>query len=259
MLRVLKLLPRAAVLLAGAMLLATPPPAQASFQVRVYDDGVLQGGITAIGSGNNLVFFGTTTHFSLTNGSGLSNNPGSPGGSNLALNNTSQVSTTFGATGGTHTIRIELTQDGWLAPTSNPLALSSSGGGSISNVSPGTTSVTSHYQGFLDNTNTLFGQPGAGSTPLQTASATQTGVGTSSLVFSPATAMNNVPGGTPFSMTEVLDFVFTLSAGSGQSTANVSASTAAIATPAPAGVVLALTGVPFLGVGAWFRRRRLTA
>jgi hypothetical protein len=75
-------------------------------------------------------------------------------------------------------------------------------------------------------------------------------------VFTPGTATNNlVPGGAPFSITEVLTFTFTLDAGSGQTSANVSASTVATA-PAPAGLVLALTGVPVLGIGSWLRRRR---
>src|SRR5947207_1637667 len=72
-------------LLAGVAMLATPPPARASFAVNVYDDGVLQSGITVFASGNQLVFFGSTTHFDITNGSGLSNNPGSPTTSNLSL------------------------------------------------------------------------------------------------------------------------------------------------------------------------------
>jgi len=118
--------------------------------------------------------------------------------------------------------------------------------------------VASTYQGFLDNTNTPFGQPVAGSTPLQSASATRTSPGTSPLVYTPGTSTNLVPGGTPFSMTEVLSYTFTLAAGSGQASANTSASTTAnpVATPAPAGVVLALAGLPILGMGAWLRRRR---
>jgi hypothetical protein len=220
----------------------------------------LQGGISVFVSGNSLVFFGSTTHFAITNGSGLSNNPGTQGGSNLDLSNNSQVNTTFGAAGGTHSIRIELSQDGWLAPTGSPLSLSSSAGGSFAYIQgtnlAASQSVLATYQGFLDNTNTLFGQPGAGSTPIQTASASRTSVGTTPLVFAPPTSVNvTTPGGTPFSMTDVLTLTFSLDAGSGQASANVSASTTA-AVPAPAGIVLALTGVPFLGIGTWLRRRR---
>jgi len=246
--------------LAAAALLWAPTPAQAAYAVNVYDDGVLQGGITTFVSGNSLVFFGSTTHFSISNGSGLSNNPGTSGGSTLSLSSNQQINTTFGAAGGSHTIRIEISQDGWTSPTGTPLTLSSSAGGSFDYVAgtnpTATQSVLSTYQGFLDNTNALFGQPGAGSTPIQTASASSNSPGTTPLVFSPGTSTNNtVPGGTPFSMTDVLTFNFTLGAGSGQATANVSASTVA-SVPAPAGVVLALVSAPFLGIGAWLRRRR---
>jgi len=246
---------------AAAALLGSSSRSEAAFQVNVYDDGVLQSGITAfvLPGGNSLIFGGSTTHFSITNGSGLSNNTGTQGGSNLDLSNSSQINTTFGGTGGTHTIRIEITQDGWVAPVGTPLTLTSSAGGSfayLAGTNPNAVqSVSTTYQGFLDNTNTLFGQPAAGSTPIQTASASLGSAGTAPLVFSPGVSGNNlVPGGTPFSMTDVLTFTFTLSAGSGQTSANVSASTVA-SVPAPAGVVLALTALPVLGVGGWIRRR----
>jgi len=259
MIRFQKYLPLIA-LLATAFLLGTPTKARAGYSVRVYDDGVLQGGINVFTAGNQLVFFGTTTHFSISNGSGLSNNPGTQGGSNLSLSNNEQISTTFGSTGGQHTIRIELSQDNWLAPTGTPLNLSSSAGGSTGYVTgtnlSATQTISASYQGFLDNTNALFGQPGVGATPIQNASSTQNSAGSSPLVFAPPVSSNGlVPGGTPFSITDVLTFNFKMDAGSGQATANVSGSTVA-SVPAPAGIVLALTGLPFLGIGAWLRRRR---
>jgi len=248
-----------AALLVAAVTLVSPYQARASFQVRVFDDGVLQGGVGVLQVGNSLVFTGATTHFSITNGSGLSNNPGTQGGSNLDLSSNEQIATTFGTAGGTHTIRIELSQDGWLAPVGSPLVLSSSAGGSFANLGlPGTNqSVSATYQGFLDNTNTLFGQPGAGSTPIQSASASLSGAGTAPLTFGPNNPSVNplVPGGTPFSLTDVLTFTFTVDPGSGQTTANVSASTVA-SVPAPAGAMLVMAGLPILGIGAWARRRQ---
>jgi len=271
-----KFLPVVALLVVAA-LFGAPPQAQAAYSVRVFDDGNLVAtvatpvnpgdpgtagnpGVYFIAVGNSLIFGGSTPHFDLTSGSGTSNNPGTLGGSNLALSSNEQIATTFGATGGTHTIRIELSQTGWTSPTGTPLTLSSSAGGSfdyLTGTNPlATQSVAATYQGFLDNTNTLFGLPGAGSTPIQNANASRTTVGTSPLVFSPGTSVNTtVPGGTPFSITDVLTFTFTLSAGSGQTTANVSASTVA-SVPAPAGLVLALSGLPVLGIGTWLRRRR---
>jgi len=254
-----RFLPLVAVLI-GTVAFGSPNQAQAAYSVRVFDDGVLQGGITVVTAANSLVFFGSTTHFSITNGSGLSNNPGAQNGSNLDLSSNQQINALFGTAGGSHTIRIELSQTDWTAPTGTPLFLSSSAGGSfayLGGTNPSATqSVSVTYQGFLDNTNALFGQPGAGSTPIQTASASRTSPGTSPLVFSPGTATNSgVPGGTPFSITDVLAFTFTLGAGSGQTTANVSASTVA-AVPAPAGLVLVVAGLPFLGIGTWLRRRQ---
>jgi len=121
-----------------------------------------------------------------------------------------------------------------------------------------TDTVSSTYQGFLDNSNTLFGQPAGGSTPQQSASASLSAPGTLPLAYNPATPTADVPGGTPFSMTDVLTFTFTLGKGSGQDTAAASFTTTADAiVPAPSGVVLALTAIPLLGLGAWLRRRRL--
>jgi hypothetical protein len=59
-------------------------------------------------------------------------------------------------------------------------------------------------------------------------------------------------------MTDVLSFTFTLSAGSGQDTANVSASTVAVV-PEPASMLAALSAAPFLALGAWLRRRKQVA
>jgi len=254
--------------LVGAAILAAPTQARADYAIRIFDDGNLEfqrGTGSDVGAGvfgtfgNSLIFTSATTHFSITNGSGLSNNPGTQGGSNLDLSTNEQITTAFGSIGGTHNIRIELSQTDWLAPTGSPLVLSSSAGGSMGSVLGGGTpsaSVAATYQGFLSTSNALFAEPVAGSTPIQNASASLTTAGTASLVYSPGTAVNPlVPGGTPFSMTDSAFFSFTVNAGSGQVTANVSGSTVA-SVPAPAALVLALTGAPVLGVGTWLRRRR---
>jgi hypothetical protein len=248
--------------LVGTAMLAAPSPARAAFSVRVYDDGVLQPGVFFGGSNNSLVYSGSTTHFDITNGSALSNWSGLQSGSTMSLGNNTSITPTFFPVGpSTHTIRIELSEDGWLAPTGNLLALSSSAGGSMAVTSTTTDaqSVTSTYQGFLDNTNTLFGKPGGASTPVQNASATLNGTGTAPLNYNPGTSTNDTaPGGTPFSLTEVLEFTFTLNPGfdSVGATASDSTSVRPSAVPAPAGIILALSGTPVLGIGAWFRRRR---
>src|SRR5947209_737737 len=102
MIRFRNFLPLMAALL-GATILGAPTEARADFAVFVYDDGVLAGssvynsttmtttnsgtivGIQTSPTGNSLLFGGSTTHFSITNGSGLSNNPGTQTQSNLDL------------------------------------------------------------------------------------------------------------------------------------------------------------------------------
>lgn len=240
-------------------LMAAPQVARAGYQIRVYDDGVLQAGITSVQMGNSFIFAGTTTNFSITNGSALSNNPGTQAFANLGTNTGSQVGTMFGSAGGTHTLRIEITQDGFTAPVGTPITLSTSAGGAFGGY---TSSVAGNkvdisVQGFLDNTNTPFGQPVAGGSGAVTSSTTATGL-TTPIVFNPSASINyNVPGGTPFSITTVIEYKFTLAAGSGQDIAGVSTAVAA-AVPAPAGLWLAALGVPCMGLAARLRRR-LTA
>lgn len=250
-----------AAMVAVASLVASGSTAQAAYTVRIYDDGVLQGGVTITNIGTTKVLYAAdTTNFEIS-GNSLSNFPGTQGGSKLSISNDLQVTTKFGGDGGSHTLRIEISQTDWTAPVGDPLILSSSGGGSFdylqgSNLSA-SQSVAVDYQGFLDNSNTLFGQPVAGSTPTISDSATRTTVGTTSLDL--GNSVNPlVPGitaGSKFSMTDVLVFTFTVDAGSGQTAANISASSVA-SVPAPAGLVLALTGLPALGIGGWLRRRR---
>src|SRR5205085_2520500 len=100
---------------------------------------------------------------------------------------------------------------GWLAPTGNPLVLSNSAGGSIGSTG-NTISVAATNQGFLDNSNTLAtnNAPGGASTPLQSASASLGGTGTAFLNYNPGTGVNpNVPGGTPFTLTQKFKFTVT--------------------------------------------------
>jgi len=265
MIRFRNRLPRLLAALVGVVILGAPTPAQATFTVRVYEDGSpVTGGVVSLLDPQDVLYAFTTINsnlqfFQVTSGSGSSTFPGSQNfGASLGLSNSTKVITNFGGSGGTHTIRIEMTQDGWLAPSGTPLTLSSSGGGSYDFTHLGN-SLAVTYQGFLDGSNTLFGQPVGGSTPLQTAGATAgTSVGTAGLSLSPGVSSSNVPAAVPFSMTDVLELKFTQAAGSGQDQVTFSASTVAVV-PAPAGLVLALTGIPCMGLAARFRRRRQTA
>ncbi|HTU19784.1 MAG TPA: hypothetical protein VMG10_17105 [Gemmataceae bacterium] len=263
--------PHLSAVLAGMALLAAPGlQTRADYSVEVFDDGVLQTNINAQVVGNSLVFSGTTTHFDISNGSAISSQGSSPPQGKLTLGSNEEISTTNWGTGTqTNTIQIVISQTGYTEPNANQIVLSASAGGSFAGTDANS-SVTATYQGYLDTTNTLFGQgtvvsglftePAAGSTPLLTASASGTPPPpnlTSSLVFSPGVGTSLVPGSAPFSLTDVLTFTFT-SDGTGPDTANVSAGTVASA-PEPATMITALAAMPFLGIGAWLRRRKQAA
>jgi len=264
-----KYLPGLVAALIGAATLAAPSQARAAFTVAVYDDNVLQGGVTATVVNNHLVLFGgSTTHFDISGGQGTSNNPGIPTGAslNLATNEEVLTSGNFFVGGNTHTLKIVISEDGYTAPTGTPLLLSSSTAGGSLGDTGGSISVTANNQSFLDNAigNAAYGTPAAFVTPagvgtgVATGTASLTGSGTAPLNLNPGTVTGVITsGGVPFTLTNVVTFSFTLSAGS---SGNAGLSTSTVATaPAPAGLVLALTGLPVVGVGSWLRRRRATA
>jgi hypothetical protein len=189
--------------------------------------------------------------------------PGNQAGALMSNTFNTGITTNFGPGGDTHTIAIVISQSGWTSPPGNPLTLSLSGSGSIGNVddplNPGrTVSVTTTNQGFLTPLSSgpeTSLTPAGGSTTLAQALASITGTGTNNNVpFTPDPALASVPGGTPFTLTEVLSFTVTTD-GANQGSAGFSGTLTATA-PAPAGLVLALAGLPTLGLGAWIRRRR---
>jgi len=244
-------------LLVGATILGAPAPARANFAVTVFVDGVNQNVSLDAGSDDNS--FGVhanVTDFKVSIDA-LSNWAGSQSGSLMSSNSNNKVTTNFGPSGGTHTIEIVISENGWLAPTGSPLLVSNSAGGSIGS-SGNSISVAATNQGFLDTSNALAttSSPGGSSTALQSASASLTGTGTASLNYNPGTAVNpNVPGATPFTLTQKFKFTVTTN-GNLASTAGTSATVSVTAAPAPAGLVLALSALPVLGVGHWLRRRR---
>jgi hypothetical protein len=267
MIRLRKFLVLVPALLVGVSMLAAPTQARADFQVEVSINGgaFVAATVTTLDSQDaqySYVVSGVIT----ISGTLASNFPGAPTGAGLTLANTTNVKFASATVG---SVEIVSTQTGFTAPASSPLLLSSSGGGTIQNTSGTATSASSTYQGVLDPNNLDFGAgngstivvgtppPAVHSTPAMTASGTAggttSGTGTAPLVYSPGTATNLVASATPFSLTNVLTF-------SGQSTVNEvlagSWTTTAAPVPVPAGLVLALTGLPCLGLGRWLRRRR---
>jgi hypothetical protein len=134
---------------------------------------------------------------------------------------------------GADTLTIAISDVGFVT---SPLTLGTQIGGTFSG---SITQVTD--QAFFDNTNVNFGTAG-GSSALQTFTTTPFS-GTGSLAVS---------GATPYSLTEQI--VITAGAGAGNTSGDYE-----LSVPAPAGLILALSGTPVLGFGAWLRRRRSSA
>jgi hypothetical protein len=253
----------AAVLMVGAAMLGAPTPVRASFAIQVYDDGVLGAvSITQI-SPTLWSFTSTTADFSI--GGSASIQLSGNGQLHVSYNDT--VTT---LTAGTHTLSLLVTDTGYTLPTGTSVLLTSSGGGSY--VGATGNSVVGNTLGFLDSSNTPFGNglggtvsvanpsgvvsPNAHSTPVSTTGTVTGNTMTEALVYTPPTGSNVVASAIPFSLTNVSYFTFTGGVGDNANISNSLATTPTTATPAPAGLVLVLAGIPCLGVGNWLRRRR---
>jgi len=244
-----------------AAILGPTSRAQAGFTVAVYDDNNLQSTIALTPVSNQLVFFGgLTDHFDLTSGQGSSNFPGLQTGASLNQNSSAQVSTgaNFFTGGNTHKITIVISESGYTLPVGTPMSISSSSGGSFLSTG-GVVTLATTNQSFLDTSGAayvpgaVYAAPGGVGTGVATGSNSTTSTLPMNFLQDTVGA-NNIPGATPFTITNVITLTFTLdSGGSGQG--GLSSSTL-VTVPAPAGLVLALTGVPCLGLVSRFRRRR---
>jgi len=241
--------------LAGIVCLSMPPPAvrAGTIELSVYDDGKFQ---TSTSSSTS-VLLGfpsalSTDHFALSIIGGITNDPGGATGtlsiSSLSINSTS---------GGSHTLELVLSANGFTSPLSPTMLLSSSGSVSVT----GTKSAgTISFQSFVDTGNTLWTTAavpsGAGvtSTALQSSGISSSGL-TNATAFSNTTA--TYTGGIPYSLTNVTTFAST-SKGDGSDYIGGHGDTAVntvAGVPAPGGVVLAASALPML-LSGWFLRRR---
>jgi len=224
-------------------LIASGSSAQAAFEIALQEAGVNGGAITMVASGTDfqafgIAFSGTYGDFDVTSFSGSSDNDGTL--SDL-LQSTTSVKNANHLNSGTRTLTLYVTQSNYTLPAGTPLRVESGMGGSVNN---GTLGLTGIFQAFADKNNNPYGLTDFSNGP-QNATANLTSFDTGS-----HTGLFARIAGNQYSITTVV--TFTLSAGGKagfQSHANVSP------TPAPAGLVLALTGVPFLGLGAWIRRK----
>jgi hypothetical protein len=100
------------------------------------------------------------------------------------------------------------------------------------------------FNSYADTTNALFGtQQGAPTLSFSASGQNGVGGGNSQTSFS--------PNGATYSLTNIGQYTLT----SGTDVTVVSGNTEVTPTPAPAGAVLALSGLPVLGLG-WLRRRK---
>lgn len=231
-----KIVPLAAIL----TLLLTVGSSRATFEIALQEAGVNSGAITVVASGSDfdaVSFTGTYGDFSIKVLGGSSDN-----GVTLSdlLSSTTSVTNLSGTT---QTLQIYVTQTDYSLPAGSPLNVESGLGGSVNN---GTLSLASIFNAFADPNNNPLGTSGAGvystnQTALPTGSTFDTGSATGTFIRS-----GN------YSLTSEVNLTL-----SGGAKINYSDHINVTPTPAPAGIVLALTGLPLLGLGLLIRRRKV--
>jgi len=264
-------MPVVAVALVAAVILGTPPPAPAADNITVFVS--LDGGLTygSASSSTGIVHLDLTgAGFSLTV-TGTSNKD--DGGTQSQI---SQISTTFRATSAIAlpNVIVALSDKDFSQVTGTAL-LSSSVSGTSGVIGVGT--ALSTFQSTMANSNKLFAgltSPGL-NTPVVGAVDVKYGVGVeggaaTATVNNPPVIISTLLSGTQkidgstaevvtsatplYSLSNQLDIIgITLGAGA---QLNLTGTTTLSTVPAPAGVVLALTGLPILGLGHWLRRRK---
>lgn len=236
--------------LTGLAMLGTASPAEAAFKVRVFEGSTLVytavdngAGDTNAGSTVGAISFNysdTVVAFSVIVGQSkpLFGNTPSVAAMDIAINGT------FG-TGGTLTIDITDTD---FTPPGNP-----AGSGVLTAKIGSSAPAGTTFTGYLNGDDPNIAGP-QGNKEFGGIDGPLTGT---LITAGPASAPGNLvvsAGGTafaPYSMTART--VFSGGAGSGFSLDN----TLTFSVPAPAGLVLAATGLPVFGLGAWVRRRRV--
>jgi len=228
----------------GVMVLGTATPARAAFEIALQEAGVNGGASTVVVSGtnfSNLNWDGTYGDFTVEVLGGSAHNAASL--SDL-LSSTTRVTNNSSAT---QTLKIIVSQTDYTLPSGSTLSVESGLGGSVST---GTLTMTNIFQAYADAGNTLRGTTDFTTGP-QTASPNGS-------TFDTGSARGTFLRTGSYSLTTITTFTL-----SGGGVANFSAHENVTAPgvvpnqplPAPAGLVLALTGIPVLGLGAWVRRR----
>jgi hypothetical protein len=251
MLRFRKLL-LLAVALAGVIVLGGPAGARADFSLQVYQDGVLLDSKSF--NTNQIQVNQTFGSYYITGNILFTNSPGDVNNGNIQISGM----TIENNDGLTHTLALVLSASNFTSPgqAGSQMVLSSTASITGTGLLNGSDSFT--YQGYADANNNLFGT----TSPPPLGGVGSAGAVTTGLSSFSTTAGNLTQGATDtktatfirtqdlYSLTSISTFTM-----NGGGTIGFTTSTAA-ALPAPAGIVLALSGAPLLGLGHWLRRRR---
>jgi hypothetical protein len=247
MFRLGKRSPIFAALLTSAALLGLAPPAGAGqFQIDYSIDGgplvKAPGQVTvATASGSQVVWSDSNVGglFSVALTFATSNSPGVAGTALVTQSNNS-ISTLY--TSGTHSLSIYVSATGFASsPGSSPDILSTA-----SSITENTGKASVAYTSYADTSNRLFGTSGPTVTSVLTSYSVAGNAGKgkqNSTMFS--------PHGATYSLTDRGQYELA----AGTSITVVSGNAEVTPTPAPAGVVLVLSGMPLLVFGGWLRRR----
>jgi hypothetical protein len=216
--------------IAAAALIGSASSAEATFQLRITTSSGFTTTLSDLNNDGQIDFNGAAgANFTVTVSTALSKPLlGSEVNPNMDL-----VFVVVNTTGNADTITIESTDQGFEI---SPIPLLSHVGGTVG------TNATLTAATNVDNENGLFGSPtgfdgGVTHGPF--------GFG----AFSDEKVFLVSDGAPPYSLTQKVVIATT---GISVSSGDLALSPA----PAPAGLVIALTGMPMLGLGAWLRRRR---
>jgi hypothetical protein len=224
--------------LAGAILFGAGPLAHAGY---VEIDYAIDGGprTVAASSSTGIAIWSNASVGGLFNVYFTFGTTNSPGGTQALLTQSNNlVSTLYTGPGVSHTLQIYVSSTGFVTPSPLSPALAALGNASSITENGGATTVTfTSYADTSNNGNTLFGMSGPSTAVTYSVSGQAGNGGQSSTTFA--------PNGAAYSLTSVGDFTMT----GGTSLTVVSGNTTVTHLPVPPGLVLALTGVPFLAVG----------
>jgi len=229
-------------ILAGIAMMGLAPPAQAAFEVEVIINGgpptiIIDEGAGDLHPGvpNDIGFFVVGPGVVVVGNGSTTNLPGTNVKALLDLQYS--ISAVNAPNNAGATVQIIASATGFTLPNGSPATLTSQIGGTLD---PATLTA----QQFQDNSNRLF------VTSVLDGNVHTPGV-QGPFTSSPysSVASTTFPLVVPFSITESL--ITTVSAG-GLVTGDFQST---VTSPAPAGLVLALTGLPCLGIGSWLRRR----